>query len=75
MHIGRPKASMQHLGLLGSADVHISHSNGPENTFKKALTSSFFRQDKPIITALLMAPGNISLPSTVMTIRLFVGQK
>lgn len=63
---------MQHLGLLGSADVHISHSNGPENTFKKALTSSFFRRDKAIITALLKAPGNISLQSTVMTIRLFM---
>lgn len=72
MHIGRPKVSMQHLGLLGSADVHISHANGPEHTFKKALTSSFFRQDKPIIMALLKAHGNISLPSTVMTIRLFV---
>lgn len=72
MHIGRPKASMQRPGLLGSADVHISHSNGPENTFKKALTSSFFRQDEPTVTAPLKAPGNISLPSTVMTIRLFM---
>lgn len=63
---------MQHLRLLGFADVHISHSNGLENTFKKALTSSFFRQDKAIITALLKAPSNISLQSTVMTIRLFM---
>lgn len=63
---------MQHHGLLGSADVHISHSNGPENTFKKALTSPFCRQDKAIITALLKPPGNISLQSTVMTIRLFM---
>lgn len=70
MHIARPKVSVQHLGRLGSADVHISHSNSPENTFKKALTSSLFRQDKPIITALLKARGNMSLPSTVMTIRL-----